>query len=124
MSFSRKPKTESLDKTLLTEIKCTLADVNMRKRLTGGSIAKRVGRGQSFIVGDETCGPTDDEAFLIGKVETAIIIQCFGSLKLKITYGTGELSEVPCSGLFVLYGQLDSIEVRSAAPTRFSYVRS
>lgn len=124
MSLNQRSKTQPLDKTFLTEFKCTLADVNLRRRMLGGSIAKRISVGTSFASGDETCGPGVNEAFIIEKVETAVVIQSFQDLLLSISYDGGALVSVPCSGLFIFYGKIDRIEVRSATPTRFSYVRS
>ena len=124
MILNRVRKTQPLDKTLLTEFKTTLADVHLRRRMLGGSMAKRIRTGSSFSSGDETCGPGVNEAFVIENIETAVVIQSYQDLMLSITYQDGTLVSVPCSGLFVFYGKLDRIEVRSVTPQRFSYIRS
>lgn len=124
MALNRKAKTQPLAKTLLTEFTCTLADVHLRRRMAGGSIAKRVSETSSFASGDETCGPQDDQAFVIENVQTGVVIQSYSDLMLDITHGDTTLAAVPCSGLFIHYGKIDRIVIRSAAPTRFSYIRS
>lgn len=115
-------KQQPLDKTIVTEFKVTVADIHLRKRAIGGSIAKRVSSDTDFVSGDADCGPNKD--FTISGIKTAVMVHGFRSFTVSIRYGSGEIVDVPCHGLFVFYGELDSVTVKSSEPTRFSYVRS
>lgn len=115
-------KQQPTDRTLVTEFKMTVADIHLRKRVTGGSIAKRVNAETDFIAGDAVAGP--DAPFKISNIKTAVLIQGFQPFKLNIRYGDSILENVPCSGLFVHYGELDEVEVLSDTNTRFTYARS
>ena len=115
-------KTQPTARTMLTEFRMQIADVSLRQSVARGSIAKRVSDESPFSSGDAVCNP--DAPFVIENIKTAILIQAYRSFNLTIQYKDGALVDVPCSGLFLLYGELDRVEVSATEQLRFSYVKS
>lgn len=121
--MSRAPsKRQPLDRTILTEFNVQVADIHLRKHVMRGSIAKRVLQTSQFQSGDAVCGPLTP--FQISGIQTMVVVQGFRPFILKITYKDGVIANVPCSGYFAFYGELDSVEVTADENTRFSYVAS
>jgi hypothetical protein len=115
-------KSQPLDRTLVTEFKVQVADLYTRTRSLQGSIAKKVSQTTEYKTGDANVGPTTP--FVITDILVGVIISGYSDILLTISYSTGQVIDVPCSGLFILYGQLDSVSISAAAPTRITYVAS
>lgn len=111
-----------LDRTILTQFNVTVADIHLRSRALHGSIAQRVSAESQYIKGDAVA--SNDAPFRIDNIETAILVHGFEAFTLTIQYAGGQLVDVPCTGLFVLYGKLDYVEVKAPTATRFTYVKS
>ncbi len=116
-------KRQPLDKTIVTEFKVQVADIHARRTKAQGSIAKRVNIEASFRSGDETV--TTVRPFTVEGIKTAVLVHAYTDIVLDLKYKDGEIASVPCSGLFILYGELDSVTVRAkyaAEAVRFIYL--
>jgi hypothetical protein len=116
------PKRQPLDRTILTTFEVQVADIHLRKKALNGSIAKRVSSLSDFRSGDAVCGP--NRPFLIENIQTAIVISGYQNLVLTLKHGDGNIVQLPCSGYFAFYGQIESVEVTAIENTRFTYVAS
>ena len=116
-------KRQPLDKTIVTEFKVQVADIHARRTKAQGSIAKRVNIEGSFRSGDETV--TTGRPFVIDNIQTAVLVHAYTDIVLDLKYKDQEIVSVPCSGLFMLYGELESVTVRAkyaAEAVRFIYL--
>ncbi len=113
-------KVMELNRTLVTQFTTQVADINLRRSLLRGSMAQRVDASASFQSGDATCSSLDP--YRIENIKTAIQIHAFTPVFLNISYASGICTRVPCSGLFILFGELDFVEVEADQPTRFQFV--
>lgn len=124
MSAIRK-KQMQLKRTVVTEFKVTVADIQLRKKAMQGSIAKPVDMDTDFISGDAIC--SDTSAFTLTGIKTAVVLHSFRSLEISLTIGGITTPYTTCHGLFIFYGAIDRIDVQAvtgAGTERFTYVRS
>lgn len=112
------------DKTLVTSIEIQLADQQTRNRVITESIAARVSQEVGFKQGDATITLTNP--LVLSPVQSMVYIHSWGPFLLRIGYQNTAAQEVPCSGLFLFYGSLDSVEIHGTvdAPLRVSYIYS
>ena len=115
-------KIQQLARTVVMAFNVRVADAFTTTRTMQGSIAARVNLDQPYLTGDAVAEP-DNPTVLTG-ISRVVIVQAYRPFKLRITYKTGQLVDVPCSGLFVLYGELDRVEVHADEPLRFTYVKN
>jgi hypothetical protein len=112
------------DKTVVTELKIQLADQFTRNRIISESIAARVSQDVGFKQGDATI--TLMQPLILTDIRAMVYIHSWGSFLLRVAYKDTAVQEVPCSGLFLMYGELDSVEIHSATDEqlRVAYVYS
>ncbi len=116
-------KARSTSKTVVTEFKVQVVDINLRLRNIAGAMAKHLPDTANLQSGD--CTVMDGQTQLMNNITTVVIIDAFEPVLLSISNSSGEIQELQCSGLFIFYGQLDSVEVKVATPlakTRISYL--
>jgi len=117
-------KRQGLERTIVTQFVTTIADLQLRKRAQQGSIAKRVVQGRAASSGDVVVGPGEGQQFVIDGIETAVIINSYQPIRLRIKYKSGELANVPCHGVFIFYGELERIEISAPEMVRLSFTYS
>jgi hypothetical protein len=112
------------DKTVVAEIKIQLADQFTRNRIISESQAARVSQDVGFKQGDATI--TLMQPLSLVDIRTMVYIHSYGPFLMRIAYKDTAVQEVPCSGLFLMYGEIDSIEIHAALDEvlRVSYVYS
>lgn len=118
-------KTMPLDKSVVTEFKVTVADINLRTKKLSNSIAVRVPSDSNFQEGDYNV--SDGRTLLLNSIKAVVVIQSFEPVLISLTNMNGMISDIPCSGLFLMYGSFDSVEVKSPAAgktVRLTYLYS
>lgn len=115
-------KIQPLDKTIVTELKVQVADIHTRLKHLQASIAAKVPRTSQFTVSDATV--VSGNEILINNITAAIIVSAFDSFQLDISNSSGQIVNMECTGLFIYYGQLDSvvIKVQPGKEVRLSYI--
>jgi len=110
------------DKTVVTELKIQLVDQFTRNRIVTETIAARISQDQGLKTGDSTV--TDTQSLILSNIEAMVYINSWGNFLLRLEYADQSIQEVPCTGLFLLYGKLKTVEVRAAqpGPLRLSYI--
>ncbi len=121
---STRSKRLQLERTIVTRFQTEVADLQLRRRLQQGSIAKRVVSGNPLNNGEVVVGPGEGQQFVIENVETAVLINSYQPIRLRIKYKSGELANVPCHGVFIFYGELERIEVSAPEMVRLSFTYS
>lgn len=112
------------DKTVLTELKLVLADRFARNRLLSESMAARVTNDQGVRTGDATV--TRTRSIILNDIQSMIYVHSWGPMLLRLQFVDTAVQEMPCSGLFLMYGQITSVEIHAAREEdlRLSYVYS
>ena len=100
-----------LDKSVVTEFKITVADIHLRTKKLANSIAVRVPRTGNFIEGDYNV--SDVSTLLMNNIKAVVAIFSYEPILISLTNANGMLNDIPCSGLFLMYGSFDSVEVKS-----------
>lgn len=121
--MNRPRKAQPLRRTVVTEFKVVVADLHLRRKAMGGSIAKAVSMETDFISGDAVCSA--ERPFSITDIRTAVMLHSFNELMVSITIGGITTPFTKCHGLFVFYGEIERVDVQAvSAEERFVYVRS
>jgi hypothetical protein len=118
MSVKRLPA----EKTIVTELSVVLADQFIRNRLITDSVATKVPFEVGVKTGDATTGLLTP--LVLSDIKQMVYINAWGPIQLKITDSTNAVINVSCTGTFLLYGALLSVEVKPAIDEqlRLSYV--
>jgi hypothetical protein len=118
MSMKRLPT----DKTVVTELKIQLVDRFTRNRVVSETISARISQDSGLKTGDATV--TDTQSLILSDIESLVYVNAWGNFLLRLEYADQVVQEVPCTGLFLLYGKLKTVEIRSAqpGPLRLSYI--
>jgi len=113
-------KVQPLDKTLVTDFRSEIADINLRQRQLKNSIAAKIPQDSNFRVGDFNL-ITSQQLELVD-VTTAVQIHGYEHFVVDIINGLTYVSFV-CSGLFITFGAFDRVIVRKhLADTRITYL--
>lgn len=117
-------KLMATDKTVVTDFKVQIVDMHIRLKQFGGAKAAHIVNHSNIHQADYTV--TKTERALMNFVKTLVIIESFGDVVLALSNGSGQITDVVCTGLFIFYGELDSVEVRAIddTPVRISYIYS
>ncbi len=99
------------DKTLVSELKIVLADKDRRNRIITESIAAKVSQEIGFKQGDATV--TQTQPLILNDIRVMTYIHSWGPFLMRLEYDNMSVQEVPCTGLFLLYGQLTSVEIHA-----------
>lgn len=112
------------DKTVVAELKVQLADTLTRSVLLKASAAAPIPKVDAFNSGDILLSM--DTQLRIPKINNCIILSSFENFDVLIT-GLNETIEFKCKGLFVHYGAIDNVLVRSSGTgltARLQYIWS
>lgn len=116
-------KIQPLDKTIITEFNIKVADLHQWSKKMNGAQAARVARDGAFNQGDLNVSPT--RPFTIFEVRRMIAIQSWKPIVLSLKNETGSIENIPCSGLFIMYGSFDEVTVKAQMegdPVRIAYI--
>ena len=115
-------KIQQLDKTVVTEIKIQVADINIRQNHMKGAFSAKIPQTSPFVQADTTV--TDTLPAVLDNINVVVAIQCWQPVVLELQSLSGTISQVPCTGLFVVHGKFSRITVRGTTPvgTRISYL--
>jgi hypothetical protein len=115
-------KIQQTDKTVVTEFMIQVADIFTRQRHAKGSISVKVPQTSNFVQADANVSLT--QQVVIMDITCMVMINSWSPILLDLTNPSGVITSVPCSGLFINYGQFTAIRIRglSATPTRLTYV--
>ena len=98
------------EKTVVTEVKITLADLLTRNVLLKNSVAAAIPVEDSFRSGDMTI--TQDAPLQITGVKNCLILSSFQDF-VVIIRGESEDVYLPCRGLFIHNGSINSVWVKT-----------
>lgn len=99
------------DKSVVTEFKVTVADIHLRTKKMAASISARVPRDANFQEGDYNV--TNALPLLLNSVKAMVLIHSFEPVLISLSNENGMLNDIKCSGLFMMYGAFDSVEVKA-----------
>jgi hypothetical protein len=118
MAFKRLPT----DKTIVAELKLEIADQFTRVKIAKESMAARISEDLGISSGDFSV--TNTTPLILNNIKKMVYIKCYGEVLLRIGYQTTAVQEMPCRGLFLYYGEIDSLEIRSSSAEvlRVSYI--
>ena len=108
---NRVSKILPLDKTVVTELQVTVADIHLRTKKLAASIAAKVPRDGNFQEGDYNV--SNAFPLLLNGIKAVVIIHAFEPVLISLSNENGMLNDIKCSGLFVMYGSFDSVEVKA-----------
>ena len=99
-----------LIRSVVAEVNLTLADQYTRNRIIKESIAGKVTPDLGLTQGQFTV--TDTLPFIMPPTQVMVYIQSWDNFLLRVAYtGNTSVVDIPCDGLFILYGQTQSVEV-------------
>jgi hypothetical protein len=116
-------KTLPSAKTLLTELKLTLADQFTRNKIAKSSVAAKIEAPNNLQQGDASISNT--VTLTLTPIAKVVYIQAWANFKVRLTQNAVTI-ELPCTGLFLHYGAIDSLEVvgNDATVVRLQYIYS
>ncbi len=103
------------DKSVLTEFQVVVADIYTRSNKLKGAMSVKVPESGSYTSSDFTVA--HDRPTTLTSIERCIIVNSFQPFVIDITRSGQTTTGIPCQGLFVLYGALDSVKVYGVSPT-------
>jgi hypothetical protein len=117
-------KIQQLDKTVVTELTVQVADLYIRQKYMKAAISAKIPQTDNLMQADATV--TNSKFVTLSNINTVIVINCWSPILLDLYNDTGLISDVPCNGLFINYGQFNQIVIKGvdAIGTRLSYVCS
>lgn len=121
MSSSAVKQHQPTSKTVVTDYKVQVVDINLRLKSLAGAMAAHIPEDSDLITADYTV--TNTKTALLNGITTVVVVQSFGPFLVSISNASGMITDIPCTGLFIMYGALDSVEVKSTTdlPARISY---
>lgn len=111
-----------LDKTLVTEIRSTLADLKTRSKVVKAAGAASIGTGNLYN-GDINLFPT--QSYEIQNITTTLTIICFEPVFMDIFDGTAFIATFTITNQFTFNGSLDKkivLRTTNASGTRIQLI--
>jgi hypothetical protein len=120
--MSSSSKIQPTDKTVVTDFKLQIVDLQLRLRNIAGAMAAHIPSTADLTSADFTV--SNGKSALLNNVTTVVIVQSFSPFLVSLSNASGMITDIPCTGLFIVYGAFDSVEVKSVADaaTRISYL--
>lgn len=108
-------KSLSTDITLVTELKVQLVDRYTRNRLKLESNSVKIPN--TVSVNNTDIVITELSPYIIQNISAIICITSWDKFNLRLTYNDLSVSNIPCTGTFLLYGALQEVLISSTSTT-------
>lgn len=108
-------KIKSYDRTVVAAMNVQIADINLRQTLLRETFSAKLPINTSLTQSDSNVSST--QFLILNNISTVVMINSWSELRLDIIYTDRRILDVPCSGLFLFFGQITQIVVKGIGIT-------